>query len=234
MTHPELGQDPAGHSVPLAGRSHQPAPPAPADFWLDPVCPWTWLTSRWLLEVRRHRPLKITWHLMSLAVLNEQRLDELPPHIRELMGQAWAPVRVMVAAEKMFGQPVLEPLYEALGTRYHLRQEPKNRVTIEAALRDAGLPADLADAGDTDAYDQALRSSHAAGIALVGSETGSPIIAVPGPGAAAHKTAFFGPVVTPAPKGEDAVRLWDGTLAVASTPGFYEIKRGRSVGPIFD
>jgi len=233
MTHPEPGQDPAGHPIPLAGLSHQPTPPTTVDFWFDPTCPWTFLTSRWLQEVRRHRPLTITWHVMSLAVLNERRLDELAPHIRELMGQAWAPVRVLIAAEKRYGQPVLEPLYEALGTRYHLQQQPKNRATIEAALRDAGLPANLADAGDTDVDDQALRSSHAAGIALVGSETGSPIIAVPGPDATG-KIAFFGPVVTPAPKGEDAVRLWDGTLAVASTPGFYEIKRGRSVGPIFD
>jgi len=222
MTHPELGRDPAGQTA-----------SAQADFWFDPTCPWTFLTSRWLQEVRRHRPLTITWHVMSLAVLNEHRLDELAPHIRELMGQAWAPVRVLIAAEQTYGQPVLEPLYEALATRYHFQQEPKNRASIEAALQDAGLPVSLADAGDTDAYDQALRSSHAAGIALVGSETGSPIIAVPGPGSTG-KTAFFGPVVTPAPKGEDAVRLWDGTLAVASTPGFYEIKRGRSVGPIFD
>jgi hypothetical protein len=211
-----------------------PAPTTPVDFWVDPVCPWTWLTSRWLLEVRRHRPIEITWHVMSLAVLNEQRLDDLSPHIRELMGQAWAPVRVLIAAEAMFGQPVLEPLYQALATRYHLRQEPKNRATIDAALRDAGLPANLAEAGETKTHDQALRASHTAGTTLVGSEVGSPIIAVPGRSGGTEKIAFFGPVVTPAPKGADAVQLWDGTLAVASTPGFYEIKRGRDVGPIFD
>ncbi|MEV7234118.1 DsbA family protein [Streptomyces sp. NPDC051020] len=210
------------------------ATPTRVDLWADPVCPWTWLTSRWLLEVRRQRPIEITWHVMSLAVLNEQRLDELAPHIRELMGQAWAPVRVMIAAEKMFGQQALEPLYEALATRYHPGQAPKGRATIQAALRDASLPENLADAGDTDAHDEDLRTSHAAGIDLVGSEVGSPVIAVPGPGGTTAKTAFFGPVVTPAPKGADAVQLWDGALAVAATPGFYEIKRGRNVGPIFD
>ncbi len=99
---------------------------------------------------------------------------------------------------------------------------------------EAGLPADLADAGDTDAYDEALRLSHREGITLVGSEVGSPTIAVPGPHTPSGKVAFFGPVVTPAPKGEEAARLWDGTLAVASTPGFYEIKRSRAVGPLFD
>ncbi|NEW69002.1 mycothiol-dependent nitroreductase Rv2466c family protein [Streptomyces rhizosphaericus] len=206
----------------------------PVDFWFDPVCPWTWLTSRWMLEVRKTRPVDITWHVMSLAVLNETRLEELPEHIRDLMDRAWAPVRTLIAAQIAFGADALEPLYTALGTRYHLNQEPRTRATIEAALGDAGLPADLADAGDADGYDEALRLSHREGITLVGSEVGSPIIAVPGSDTPSGKVAFFGPVVTPAPKGEEAARLWDGTLAVASTPGFHEIKRSRAVGPLFD
>jgi hypothetical protein len=206
----------------------------PVDFWFDPVCPWTWLTSRWMLEVRKTRPVAIHWHVMSLAILNEARLDELPERIRDLMGQAWAPVRVLIAAQASFGPDVLEPLFTALGTRYHLHQEPKTRTTIEAALREVGLPAAIADAGDTTAYDQALRESHQEGITLVGSEVGSPIIAVPGPDPAHLKIAFFGPVVSPAPTGDQAARLWDGILAAALTPGFYEIKRTRTVGPIFD
>ena len=206
----------------------------PVDFWFDPVCPWTWLTSRWMLEVRKARPVVISWHVMSLAVLNEARIDQLPEHIRDLMGRAWAPVRVLMAAQASLGADVLEPLYTALGTRYHLRQQPKTRATIEAALRDIGLPEELARAGDTDEHDKALRESHGDGIALVGAEVGSPIIAVPRADPALGKVAFFGPVVTPAPKGEQAARLWDGTLAVASTPGFYEIKRTRTVGPVFD
>jgi 2-hydroxychromene-2-carboxylate isomerase len=208
--------------------------PTHVDFWFDAVCPWTWLTSRWMLEVRKTRPVDINWHVMSLAILNEARLDQLPERNRELMGQAWAPMRVLTAAQKSLGPDVLEPLYTALGTRYHVQQEPKTRATIEAALRESGLPAELADAGDTDAYDEALRESHSEGITLVGAEVGSPIIAVPGPDPASGKIAFFGPVVTPAPKGEDAARLWDNALANASTPGFYEIKRTRTVGPIFD
>ncbi|MFJ5226238.1 DsbA family protein [Streptomyces sp. NPDC088400] len=206
--------------------------PTAVDFWFDPLCPWTWLTSRWMLEVEKTRPVQVTWHVMSLAVLNEARLDELPPHHRELMGQAWAPVRVLIAAQESFGSRVLEPLYTALGSRYHPQALPKTRATIEAALREVGLPEDLARAGDTDTYDAALRQSHQEGITLVGQEVGSPIIAVPGPGD--DKIAFFGPVVNPTPTGEQAARLWDGTLAVASTPGFYEIKRTRTVGPIFD
>lgn len=206
----------------------------PVDFWFDPVCPWTWLTSRWILEVAKARSLTITWHVMSLAILNEKRLGELPPANRELMGLAWAPVRVLIAAAQAHGPDVLEPLYSTLGYRYFLKQEPKTRTTIEAALRDAGLPADLADAGDTDSYDEALRASHREGITLVGADVGSPIIAIPGPGADVAKIAFFGPVVTPAPKGEAAARLWDNTVSLVSAPGFYEIKRTRTVGPLFD
>ena len=203
------------------------------DFWFDPVCPWTWLTSRWMLEVRKTRAIDITWHVMSLAVLNEGRLDQLAPANRELMGQAWAPVRVLIAAQEAFGANVLEALYTALGTRYHPQNQPKNRATIEGALREAGLPGHLADAGDSDIYDPVLRRSHHEGITLVGQQVGSPIIAVPGLGSDSGKIAFFGPVVTPTPTGEQAARLWDGTVAVASTPGFYEIKRTRMVGPIF-
>ncbi len=133
----------------------------PVDFWFDPVCPWTWLTSRWMLEVRKTRPVDITWHVMSLAVLNETRLDELPEHIRDLMDRAWAPVRTLIAAQIAFGADALEPLYTALGTRYHLNQEPRTRATIEAALGDAGLPADLADASTPGFYE--IKRSRAAG-----------------------------------------------------------------------
>jgi protein-disulfide isomerase-like protein with CxxC motif len=212
----------------------EPLPhPTSVDFWFDPVCPWTWLTSRWMLEVQKIRPVEITWHVMSLAILNEGRLDQLGPANRELMAQAWAPVRVLIAAQEAFGSGVLEPLYNALGSRYYPQGQPKTRAVIEAALREAGLPEDLAEAGATNSYDPALLRSHQEGIDMVGQETGSPIIAVSGPDPDSDKIAFFGPVVTPTPTGEQAVRLWDGTLAVASTPGFYEIKRTRTVGPIF-
>ncbi|MFE0439860.1 DsbA family protein [Streptomyces nigra] len=207
--------------------------PTTVDFWFDPVCPWTWLTSRWMLEVAKSRPVEVSWHVMSLSILNENRLDELPERIRVLMGEAWAPVRVLVAASLSHGPEVLDPLYTALGERYHLEQQPKNRATLEAALREVGLPVDLADAGDTDRYDSELRASHRRGISLVGEDVGSPVIAVPGPGAQSEPVAFFGPVVNPTPKGEEAARLWDGVLAVASAPGFYEIKRTRISGPDF-
>ncbi|MEU0837825.1 DsbA family protein [Streptomyces sp. NPDC005969] len=213
--------------------STSPEPSTPVDFWFDPVCPWTWLTSRWMLEVARTRPVKVSWHVMSLSVLNENRLDELPEHIRILMGEAWAPVRVLTAAAAIHGPEVLETLYTALGTRYHLQQQPKDRATLVAALRETGLPVDLADAGDTDRYDEELRASHHRGITLVGQDVGSPILAVPGQEAGSDPVAFFGPVVNPTPKGDDAARLWDGVLAVASTPSFYELKRTCTSAPDF-
>ncbi|MCP9207381.1 DsbA family protein [Streptomyces sp. NEAU-Y11] len=204
----------------------------PADFWFDPLCPWAWMTSRWMLEVEKVRPVEVRWHVMSLAVLNEPKLDELPEEYRELLKTAWGPVRVCIAAEQKHGSEVLGPLYTALGTRFHNQGLEKNRETIVAALEEAGLPAELADAADSDAYDTELRASHQEGIELVGQDVGTPVIAVPGP--EGERIAFFGPVVTPAPKGEEAAKLWDGTLMVASVPGFYEIKRTRTVGPIFD
>ncbi|MET9123263.1 disulfide bond formation protein DsbA [Streptomyces sp. NPDC004528] len=209
------------------------SPATSVDIWIDPVCPWTWLTSRWLLEVREHRPVEVSWHVMSLSVLNENRLDELPERIRVLMGQAWAPVRVLTAARLLHGPETVAPLYTALGTRYHLEQRPKDRATLEAALRETGLPVDLADAGDTDRYDEELRASHHRGITLVGEDVGSPVISVPGEGEGSAPVAFFGPVVNPTPKGEAAARLWDGVLAVASSPNFFELKRTRTSGPDF-
>ncbi|MFC5909333.1 DsbA family protein [Streptacidiphilus monticola] len=208
----------------------QETPVVTADFWFDPLCPWAWMTSRWMLEVEQQRPVRVAWHVMSLAVLNEGR--ELPEQYRKFLDEAWGPVRVCIAAAAEHGDEVLGRLYTALGTRFHNNAEPRTRETIEAALDEAGLPRELADAADTDAYDDLLRASHKEGISLVGEDVGTPVIAVPG--ADGERVAFFGPVVTPTPRGEAAARLWDGTLLVASTPGFYEIKRTRTAGPSFD
>ncbi|MFF2655304.1 DsbA family protein [Streptomyces sp. NPDC058045] len=204
----------------------------PVDFWFDPLCPWAWMTSRWVLEVEQVRDIEVRWHVMSLAVLNEDRLDELPEEYRELMSKGWGPVRVAIAARELHGEEVLGRLYTALGTRFHNRGEGLTREALLGALADADLPASLADYADSDTYDAELRASHREGIELVGQDVGTPVIAVPGPDG--ERVAFFGPVVTPTPRGEAAAKLWDGTLLVAATPGFYEIKRTRTVGPIFD
>ncbi|MET8976168.1 DsbA family protein [Streptomyces sp. NPDC004539] len=207
----------------------------PVDFWFDPLCPWAWMTSRWVLEVQKQRDIDIRWHPFSLAVLNEDKLDELPEEYRELLAtKAWKPIRVVAAAWQKHGDEVVGPLYTALGTRFHNNGEGPTLEAIAGALAEVGLPADLIDYADQEdfEFDAELRASHKEGIDKVGQDVGTPIIAVPGP--EGKEVAFFGPVVTPAPKGDAALRLWDGTIAVASVPGFYEIKRTRTQGPSFE
>jgi len=196
-----------------------------ADFWFDPLCPWAWITSRWMLEVEKIRPVDIRWHVMSLAYLNSNK--EIPEEYRQLIAEAWGPVRVCVAAAQQHGDQVLGPLYTALGTRFHHDKAPKTRETFVAALAECGLPEQLADAADSTDYDEALIRSHHEGMDQVGYEVGTPVISV-------KDVAFFGPVVTPIPRGGAAGRLWDGVLLVAGTDGFYELKRTRDRDPIFD
>jgi len=211
-------------NAPTAAQPADESRRTPVDFWFDPLCPWAWMTSRWLLEAAAVRDLDPHFHVMSLAVLNEDK--DVPESYREMLANAWGPVRTCIAAAAKEGDEVLLPLYTALGNRIHLEGRPVDRELVEEALREVGLPAELADAMDSDEHDDALRASHHRGIDLVGEQVGTPVIAVEG-------VAFFGPVVTPAPKGEAAGRLWDGVRLVASTPGFYELKRSRTKGPDF-
>jgi protein-disulfide isomerase-like protein with CxxC motif len=201
-----------------------------ADMWFDPMCPWAWLTSRWLLEVEKVRAVEVRFHVMSLSVLNEGR--ELSPRYAESMSRGWAQVRVCVAAAQRYGDGVLRELYTALGTRIHLGKENLGRSVCAAALTDLGLDPELAGAADSTDYDAALRASHDAGMAPVGLDVGTPTIHTTG--LEGQPVAFFGPVVTPAPKGEAAGRLWDGVLLISSTPGFFELKRTRDQAPIFE
>ncbi len=197
----------------------------PVDFWFDPLCPWAWMTSRWLLEVAKVRRIAPSFHVMSLAYLNEGK-DDLPEEYREFLKHAWEPVRVVMAAADAEGSEVVLPLYSALGNRIHLEGRKADRGLFEEALQEVGLPVKLADAMDDPSYDDDIRKSHHLGMDQVGQEVGTPVISVEG-------VAFFGPVVTPAPKGEAAGKLWDGVLLVAGTPGFYELKRSREKGPDF-
>ncbi len=196
-----------------------------ADFWFDPVCPWAWMTSRWIGEVEKVRDIAVRWHVMSLSVLNERR--DLSPEYRALMDRAWGPVRVVVAAATEHGPEHVKPLYDAIGIRLHPGARTDYDAVLAEALAEVGLPVELAAAATSESYDTDLRASHAEGIALVGEDVGTPVVAFNG-------TAFFGPVVTPAPRGEAAGRLWDGVVLVAATTGFYELKRTRRQGPVFD
>ena len=195
-----------------------------ADFWFDPVCPWTWITSRWLTEAAQVRDVEVRWHVMSLAVLNEGR--DLDEDYRRSLEEAWAPVRTITAARLAHGEEVVGPLLTAIGTRLHVDGRTDQRTVLTEALAEVGLPEALADV-DPAEVDAALRASHGEAMAQVGDDVGSPVLAIDGVG-------YFGPVISPAPRGEDAGRLWDGLALMASVPGFFELKRTRTVGPIFD
>ncbi|HEY9565826.1 MAG TPA: DsbA family protein [Nocardioides sp.] len=190
-----------------------------ADFWFDPLCPFAWLTSRWVLEVEKVRDIDVSWHVMSLAYLNQDK--DIPDDYGEMLKPAWGPVRVCIAAEQAHGNEVLLPLYTAMGNQIHLAKKDLDRDMVLKALEDAGLPAELADAMESTEFDETLKVSHHSGMDQVGEEVGTPVISIEG-------TAFFGPVITKTPRGEEAGKLWDAAVGLAAYPYFFELKRSRT------
>lgn len=196
-----------------------------AGFWFDPLCPWAWMTSRWILEVEKIRDIEVEWNLFSLAHLNRDK--DVPAEYKEKLARSWHCTRVIAAAQKLKGSEITLPLYTAISSRIHLQKMEVNAELFQAALAEVELPIDLASAMNDESFDAAIIESHERGLKMVGNDVGTPIIAI-------GEVAFFGPVISPAPKGEEAGKLWDGVFGVASYPGFFEIKRSRNVGPIFD
>ena len=196
-----------------------------AEFWFDPVCPWAWMTSRWILEVEKVRDIEVQWNLFSLAHLNRDK--ELSDEYKKGLIRSWQCTRVIAAAQKVKGSSVTLPLYTAISSRIHLQRMTVGEELFSQALGEVGLDPALSAAMNDESFNSVIIESHERGIKLVGNDVGTPIISVAG-------AAFFGPVISPAPKGEDAGKLWDGVVGVASYPGFFEIKRSRTVGPIFD
>ncbi|WP_314325947.1 DsbA family protein [Paenarthrobacter ilicis] len=195
-----------------------------ADFWFDPVCPFAWITSRWIGEVEQVRGIETEWHVMSLSVLNEGR--DLPDEYRAMMDDSWGPVRVIIAAQELHGSSYVKALYDAMGEQIHHQGNKDRTSVIQKSLAEVGLPAELARFAESDEYDAKLRASHEEGISKVGQDVGTPVVAFNG-------TAFFGPVLTRIPRGEDAGRLWDATVTLAGFPHFFELKRSRTENPEF-
>jgi hypothetical protein len=202
--------------------------PTRVDLYFDPVCPYAWISSRWLLEVQLSRPLDIRAHVMSLRMLNEGR--DIDPRYRHQVDRSIGPSRVAMAAAVHFGEDVLLELYTAFGSeifdhwRYPAPSEYRRAMKI--ALERAGLPAWLSSAADSAEYDDELRRSHDAGSSAVGSDVGTPIICI-------DDVAFFGPVLNSIPRGQDAVDLFDGARLLAGFSDFFELKRTRTAPPVF-
>lgn len=194
------------------------------EFYFDAACPWCWITSRWAAEVAEARGFEIDWKPVSLKIINEG--NEISEEYRERVAAAHGTCRVVQAAAAV-GQDAVGRLYTELGNRIHPGGRRDREAVVAESLAAAGLDAALAAEAENEAHDAQLRANTEHALKIAGPDVGVPIIVIDG-------VAFFGPVVTPAPTGETALKLWDGIHAAASVPGFYELKRGRTEGPKFD
>lgn len=206
-------------------------------FYFDVSCPFCWVTSRWIKEVEKVRDIEVEWKPMSLSVLNEGR-DELPEEYKFMMQCNWTPARLFNAVFSQDGQEAVDKLYTALGTKIHNENRIDRHAHVDApehafdelikeALAEVGLPEERLAQALTTEFDELMRENHAEAMKEVGNDVGTPVVKL-------NDVAFFGPVLTRIPRGEEAGRIFDGSVAVASYPYFFEIKRSRTEDPRFD
>ena len=195
------------------------------DFWFDPLCPFAWATSRWILEVEKVRDIEVHWNVMSLGVLNE---DKNPSPAEDPEQRArWIPSRASTAVLLKHGEEKVGEFYTAIGTEIHHNGNKEFEAAALTALAEIGVDEGLIEEAKSETNDAEMRASHEKGISLVGQDVGTPIVAFQG-------TAFFGPVITRVPTGEQAGKLFDGAVALAEYPYFFELKRSRTERPVFD
>jgi hypothetical protein len=208
------------------------------EFFFDPVCPWAWITSRWVREVQSLRDYDVQWRFISLRFLNEDKMDysAMPEGYREIHHAGTHGLRVAALAREEQGNDAVSAFYTALGTSLHNRADrtmltdtPGHLATV---LGEAGLPTAWADAWEDESRDGLIRSETELALQRTGKDVGTPILTFrPG---AKDEASFFGPVISSIPRGDDAVKLWDAVETLATTSGMAELKRSLRAAPSFD
>lgn len=198
------------------------------DFYWDAVCPWCWITSRWMVDVAQQKTINVNWKLFSLKKINEGR--DMAERFRISHAMGLRALRVAAAVREGHGNEGLGKLYTALGVRKHHDQADIGEISVlQDALKESGLPTELASAADDEKWDAVIDADMDQAKAKAGTDVGVPLIVLD----AGEGPGFFGPVFSPAPTGEAAVTMWDAMVAAGRTPGFFEFKRSRDTGPVF-
>ena len=197
------------------------------DFYWDPVCPWCWITSRWMIDVGHQKQIRVNWKLFSLKIINAER--DIPEPYKTLHEMGLKALRVAAAVRKSYGNDGLAHIYTLMGTYHHHDEEDIDTPEdLEKILQIGGYPTRLANAATDPAWDNLIRADMDQALAKVGKDVGVPLIVLDG----GDGPGFFGPVCSPAPTGKAAVALWDAIIIAGRTPGFYELKRTRETEPL--
>ena len=208
---------------------------ADVEYFWDPACPWSWLTSRWMVNVIAEQPMRVEWRLISLRMINEHKDygQDFPEGHERVHQRGLELLRVAAAVRAEAGEAAVLPLYSALGTRIHVEKDPQffdGRAGIEAVLADLGHPAQLAGAATSTEFDGLIRADSEEALERCGGNIGTPVISFLPP----DGPSFFGPVISRAPRGQEAVDLWNAVCTLGTNEHFSELKRSTRGRPQFD